>query len=156
MPGIGFDLAPMLDQFRTLCRKSGGFDFVASHELRKAPVQKFALGAWAARMRTIPGRSGLSSTSLLVTLQARIYMPLSGDPDLLDTEMGRRIDLIFSALHGDITFTADEHEIDILGMFGDGMIVDMGWLPMPDNTPVRIGDIMVPIIVNDAYPQVRG
>jgi hypothetical protein len=155
MTGIGFDLAAMLDAFRSLCRKSGGFDFVSAHELRKAPAARFSLGAWLAGLRPIPGRSGLASTSLRVLLQARIYMPLQGDPDQLDTEMARRVDLIWSALHGDITITAAEHEVDILGAYGDPILADSGWLPMPDNTPVRVADLFVPIIVNDAYAQVR-
>ncbi len=156
MPGLGLDIAPLLDEFRSLCRRSGGFDFVAQHELRKAPAQKFALGAWWLRTKPIPQRSGLAATSLLVTLQARIYMPLQGDPDKLDTEMWRRVDLIYAALHADIALTAQQHEIDILGAFGDGLTADGGWLPMPDNTPVRIGDINAPFVIDDAYAQARG
>ncbi len=156
MPALGFDLQPLLDDFRSQCRASGGFDGVVTHELRKAPTSQFVLGAWWLRTRTIPQRSGLASTSILVTLQARIYMPLQGDPDQLDTELWRRTDLIYAAMHSGLTFTDDEHEIDILGAYGDGVTADAGFLPMPDNTPVRVSDVNVPIVVDDAYAQVRG
>jgi hypothetical protein len=155
MPGIGFDLQPLLDDFRSQCRRSGGFDGVVTHELRKAPSSRFVLGAWWLETRTVAARSGLAATSILITLQARIYMPLQGDPDQLDTELWRRVDLIYAAMHAGLTFTADEHEIDVLGAFGDGLKAQGGHLPMPDNTPVRIADINVPIVVNDAYAQVR-
>ena len=155
MPAVGFDLQPLLDDFRSECRASGGFDGVSTHELRKPPTQRFVLGAWWLRTRPIPQRSGLAATSVLITLQARIYMPLQGDPDQLDTELWRRTDLIYARMHQGLVFTEDQHEIDILGAFSDGVTADAGWVPMPDNTSVRVADINVPIIVNDAYAQVR-
>lgn len=152
MAGIGFDLGPLLDAYRSLCRASGGFDIVTSHELRKAPTSKFALGAWVGDIDTVAMRSGLSSTSLRVELQARIYVPMDGDPDRIDTEIARRIDLIWSALHGDITLAG--HEIDILGAYGERVRARMGWLPI-DNTLLRVNDILTPIIIDDAYAQER-
>jgi hypothetical protein len=152
MPGIGFDLAALLDHFRTTCRTTGGFDNVVTHELRKAPTNKFVLGAWLATLDPVAERSGLSSTSLRVELQARIYVPMAGDPDNIDTEIARRVDLIWARFHE--TLMVDGHEIDILGAFGERMRARMGWLPM-DNTVMRVNDILVPIIVDDAYTQER-
>lgn len=151
MVGIGFDLGALLDSYRSLCKSSGGFDVVSAHELRKAPTAKFALGAWLARMKTLPTRSGLAATSILVTLQARIYVPFMGDPDQIDTEAARRVDLIWSAFHR--TLELDGNEIDILGAYGDGITAEMGWLPMSDNAIVRTNDLFLPIVIDNAYPQ---
>jgi hypothetical protein len=153
MPGLGFDLAEILDAFRSMCRRSSGFDFVAGHELRKPPAQKFALGAWLSDMETLPGRSGLDSTSLVIELQARIYVPLQGDPDNIDTECARRVDLIWSALHSPVLIAG--HEFDVLGISGKRFRAPTGWLQLPDNTPVRVHDLFAPLIIDDAYPQER-
>lgn len=155
MVSLGFELAPALDEFRSICRRSAGFEIVHPHEPRKPPVSGFSIGAWLNTMDPIPRRSGLAATSLRVELTARIYLPMSGRPENIDTETARRVDLIFRALHDDITITPAEHEIDWLGAYGEPVRARSGWLTM-DNALVRVMDIFVPFIVNDAYAQVRG
>ncbi len=154
MVGIGFELAPMLDELRSLCRRSAGFDVVLPHEPRKPPAQGFSVGAWLNTMDPVPRRSGLAATSLRIEFTVRIYLPMSGKPDAIDTETARRVDLIFAALHNDITITPANHEIDWLGAYGETVRARSGWLTI-DNALIRIMDILIPIIVNDAYAQER-
>jgi hypothetical protein len=154
MVGIGFDLAPMLDELRSLCRRSAGFDIVHPHEPRKPPAAGHSVGAWLNAMDPIPRRSGLAATSLRIEFTVRIYLPMSGRPDQIDTETARRVDLIFAALHEDITITPLDHEIDWLGAYGETVRARSGWLSM-DNSLIRIMDIFIPVIVNDAYAQER-
>lgn len=155
MVGIGFELAPMLDELRSLCRRSAGFEVVLPHEPRKPPVSGFSVGAWLNAMDPVPRRSGLAATSLRIEFNVRIYLPMSGKPEQIDTETARRVDLIFSALHNPITLTANDHEIDWLGAYGETVRARSGWLTI-ENALVRIMDIFVPIIVNNAYAQDRG
>ena len=155
MVSLGFELAPALDALRSICRKSAGFEIVHPHEPRKPPVSGFSVGAWLNAMDPVPRRSGLAATSLRVEFNVRIYLPMSGRPEAIDTETARRVDLIFRALHDDITITPADHEIDWLGAYGETVRARSGWLTI-ENTLVRIMDIFVPIIVNDAYAQVRG
>lgn len=155
MVSLGFELGPALDEFRSMCRKSAGFEIVLPHEPRKPPVAGFSIGAWLNTMDPIPRRSGLAATSLRVELMARIYLPMSGRPEAIDTETARRVDLIFRALHDDITITPADHEIDWLGAYGEPVRARSGWLTI-ENALIRVMDIYVPFIVNDAYAQERG
>ncbi len=95
--------------------------------------------------------SGLASTSVVVTFNARLYMPFKTQPeDSIDPNMVKALDLLLSAYAGDFTLGDRIRNIDVRGQEGQKLAAKSGYIEV-SGTNFRVIDILSPCIVNDAW-----
>lgn len=152
-----------LDEFKDLFSKLtshakslGIFERVEFREPVNKPASGVALALWVNDYRPPPAGSGVAETSMVLDVRATVYCPLgTGKRSAAEVEA-----LVLYAVHRVIKVLSNDFElegmvrsIDLLGMTGEAMHADFGHLQYED-TWYRIGEITVPLIINDIYEQV--
>lgn len=141
-------LAAALDHAKRL----GIFDGFAQHEPENPPTgMSYAL--WVDRIDPIPERSGLSATAMRFALMARLYKPMPGGArDDIDPAIVKAIDALLRVYNADFTLGGLVSHVDIEGAYGLPMRAEGGFLQQAE-VPYRVMTLVLPLIVNDAYPQ---
>ncbi|MES2211353.1 MAG: hypothetical protein V4515_14415 [Chloroflexota bacterium] len=148
------DLQPMVDALLTHASRTAAFDVIMSHEPRSAPSGKWTFACWVQNIDPIARASGLAVVSLRLEFLVRLYCPYVGpsadDLNTMDSDMAMRVGLLWNAYMGDFEFTAEDHALDVFGAHGDPMRMRGGFATF-QNTPFRIADLLVPVIMWDVY-----
>jgi hypothetical protein len=97
--------------------------------------------------------SGLDATSFRAEFAARCYVPATKRPldDIDPLAAGAACDLMAS-LSADFTLGGLVREIDLLGSEGNAMQAQPGWLEQ-SGKKFRTADVIIPLIINDAFSQ---
>lgn len=133
---------------------SGHFELVNGHEALDAPTSGLQADVWVQRLRPWPARSGLAATSARLVLMIRVKSSALQQPqDAIDPAMVAAVDALFAAYSSDFTLGAVVAEVDLLGAGGESLEAIAGWLPISEGAKIRIYDITVPIVINDAWVQ---
>lgn len=145
----------VFDRLVSLAMQTGKFDTVNQHEPKNAPGNGVTCSVWVQTVK--PARkSGLSSTSIVVNFDMRIYKAFVSQPfDMIDPTIVSGAMVIMAALSGDFDFggIADARAIDLLGMeSGGGLSATAGYVDI-DRRMYRVITINVPVIFNDAFDQ---
>ncbi len=131
------------------------FDAVNGHEPKAPPGSGLTCAIWVQSFRPVQS-SGLASTSMLLTMSMRIYTSMLSEPqDKIDPEVMDAVGQLITNLSADYTLDSMESVrcIDLLGMDSEGLGGEAGYLSI-SNAMFRVFTLSVPIIVNDAFPQV--
>lgn len=148
------DLGPMTDTLITHAHRTAAFDVVMSHEPRNAPTSKFTFACWLNGITPVARASGLPVLSLRVEWMVRLFMPYVGpvadELNTMDRDMAMRVGMLWAAYAGDFEITPDDHAIDMLGAYGEPLRMQAGFATF-QNTPYRIADIFLPVILWDIY-----
>lgn len=133
----------------------GYFTSVNSVDTGSTPSNDGLSGVlWSRRTRALPARSGLNSTSALVTFMMRLFHSANSDPlGEIDPRMIDATDALLNAYSGDFTLGGLVAYIDLLGEHGEGLGSDSGWLDMGEDRKFRIVDITIPLVINDVWNQ---
>ena len=133
----------------------GIFDRVNSHEPKNKPGRGLTCAVWIDRLEPARGRSGLAATDARVVFNVRIYTNMLQQPqDAIDPEVLNAADLLFEAYTGDFELGDDSRFIDVLGMTqGHPLFAQSGYINI-DNMVYRVLTLTVPVIVQNAWPQV--
>lgn len=132
---------------------SGLFEAVNGHEAKSAPGNGLSAEVYVAGLKPIPGRSGLASTTMLLTAIIRVRTNMLSEPaDDIDPTIMGAVDALFAALSGDFDLGNLVQEVDLLGAHGTPLSGKAGYIPQ-DNKLFRCFDITVPLIINDVYDQ---
>lgn len=151
---MAFDQAAvntLFDRIVSHAMTLGIFETVNAHEPKSKPGSGLRCAIWVQSILPVGRASGLSATSGVVTLNARIYnsflqQPLDGiDPDLLTATT-----TLLGAYSGDFDLGGDVRNVDLLGMHGAPMGAQAGYLNI-DNQVFRIMTITLPVVVNDLW-----
>lgn len=145
----------MQDSLTSLAGTLGVFDVVVGHEPKAAPsVNGVTCAVFFMGARPIQ-ESGLSNVSMAVEYWVRIYTSMLQEPqDLIDPRVMDAADKILLAVAGKFTLgLSDVRYVDVLGAHTDGLRAVAGYLTQ-DSKAFRTVDVIVPIIINDAYPEV--
>jgi len=134
----------------------GIFDRVEFREPINKPIGGIALALWLNDYQPVPAGSGLAATSMVLDVRATVFCPLgTGKRTAAEIEA-----LVLYAVHRYMKVLSSDFEldrmvrnIDLLGQTGNRMHADFGHLPYED-TWYRIGEITLPLIINDVYEQV--
>jgi hypothetical protein len=131
---------------------TGYFEQVIAHEPKSAPGPGVTCAIW--RRRTDPIRSsGLASTSVRSEFTARLYTSMLSEPqDGIDITIDDAADALFAAYSGDFELGGDARQVDLLGAYGTPLSLQFGYLDI-SGTKFRVGDITIPVIINDAWEQ---
>lgn len=149
---MSMGMRDLLNAVESGASASGWFDSVNGHEPKSAPGGGLTFACWVSRVS--PSRSsGLASTSVRVEITARIYMPFRNEPeDGIDPTMADAIDALMTAYSGGFTLGGFARAVDLLGSDGTPLSVSTGYQNI-GNSIFRVADIIVPILVNDAWTQ---
>lgn len=133
----------------------GIFSQVNTHEAKNVPPGATELGIWLDSVVPVPGRSGLAASSALVTLNCRIYGLMIQEPaDEIDPRMAAAVDALINAYSGDFDLTSNVTAVDLLGAYGSPLAARTGYITI-QQTPLRVTDVTLPLIVDDAWTQVE-
>lgn len=131
----------------------GYFERVNQHEPKSAPGKSLTAAVWVDRIRPVPRRSGLASTSALVVLNLRIYTSMTREPqDAIDPEMTAAVDALMNAYNGDFTLGGMTGNVDLLGAHGFRLEAQAGYLTQ-DGIVYRVMTVAIPVVVNDVWTQ---
>jgi len=138
---------------RSHAAATGHFERVITHEPKSAPGNGLMCAIWWQDLRPVAAASGLVATSVRLELQVRAYQNMLAEPqDDIDTDLLEAIDALWAAYSGDFTLGGLVRDVDLLGAHGDPLSATAGYLTL-DNKLFRVGDIVLPLIINDLYPQ---
>lgn len=145
----------LIDRLASHAMASGHFDRVNQHEPKNKPGRGLTCAMWIDRIEPARGRSGLNATTARVVFNVRVYSNMIQEPqDMIDPQIMDAMDALFTAYTGDFDLGDDDRFIDVLGMTqGHPMYAQSGYINI-DNFVYRVLTMTVPIIVNDAWPQV--
>jgi hypothetical protein len=144
----------LIDDLASHCMASGYFDRVNQHEPKNKPGRGLTAAVWIDKIAPAVGRSGLTSTSALVTFNVRIYTSMLQNPqDMIDPNVMVAADALFEAFSGDFTLNGDAGFVDLLGATqGHPLQCQSGYINI-DNMVYRVLTFTVPVIVEDAWAQ---
>lgn len=148
--------AEIVSRLASHAKQSGLFDRVLKHEPKTKPGRGLTYALWVDRIEPGRGRSGLRATTARVVLKGRVYTNMLQEPqDAIDVAVMNATDLMFEAYSGDFELGDENRFIDLLGITqGHTLDAESGYINI-DNMVYRVMTITIPVIVNDAWPQVR-
>lgn len=134
----------------------GLFDRVNNHEPKSAPGKTLSCEFWLSSIAPTGEMSGLNSVTGRVTFSARVRLSMTYQPqDDIDGLVLTAVERLMNEYCGDFELGSDLDVrcIDLLGMSGEAMSADFGYLNQ-DNVLYRVGVITIPVIVNDLWSEV--
>lgn len=150
----------VFDKIVSYMLSTARFKAVNQHEPKSAPGNQLTGSVWVDAIRPVPEASGIASTSGVVDLQARIYMPFTAQPfDMIDPTVLATVTDMMGALTSDFSFggAAGVRALDLLGMYGGGrdrgLSARAGYVEI-DRHIYRVMTVFIPVIVNDMFVQV--
>ena len=148
----------VLDRIVSFALATGRFEQVNQHEPKNGPGNGLTCAIWVQRIRPVRS-SGLAATSGVIILNARLYTNFKSAPfDYIDPNLTAASTDFMGALSGDFQLddnpaVASVREIDLLGMEGQPLEVNAGYLEM-DRQMYRVMTVTIPVVINDMFTQV--
>lgn len=146
----------IMDRLASHAMALGLFDRVNKHEPKSKPGRGLTCAIWVDRLEPARARSGLTSTTARVVFNVRVYTNMLQQPtDMIDPRVTDASDKLFEAYTGDFDLGDENRYIDVLGMTqGHALDAQSGYINI-DNVVMRVMTITVPVIVDNAWPQVQ-
>lgn len=149
-------IASIVTKLRDHAGQLGIFEHVEGHALVNPPPSGLAVGFEFGTLRGGAQFSGLSVTSAVLTWTASIYKTMQSQPaDDIELVTPGAAAALINAYSGDYDLGGMVRNIDLLGMTGQGLSADGGYLKMPDGATFRTAVVTIPMIVNDVFEQVN-
>ncbi len=150
---MAFGAQTLFNAIESHAKASGLFDSVNTFEPKSAPSGKLHCAIYVSTLGPVPTGSGLATTAGVLTIMAKIYLPMIQEPqDKIDPTIIAATDTLMEALSGDFTLGDSARNIDLLGQTGESLSARAGYIT-PDKTMYRSMDITIPIIVSDVFTQ---
>ena len=132
---------------------TGLFAKVNTVEPKAAPTGRAHMALYVAAIKAAGGLSGLNSSSAVLVIMGRIYLPFLQEPaDAIDPEITAATDQIMEDLSADFELGGAAFAVDLLGMAGQPLEARAGYITV-DQTPFRSMDITIPVIISNAFTQ---
>lgn len=146
----------IIDRLASHAMATGEFDRVNQHEPKSKPARGLTAAIWVDRIEPARSRSGLAKTDVRVVCNVRVYTNMLSEPqDMIDPSVTNATDLLMEAYTGDFQLGDESRYIDCLGMTqGHPLFCQSGYINI-DNMVFRVLTITVPVIVSNAWNQVR-
>lgn len=131
----------------------GVFERTTTAEPKSAPGTGLSCSVWFGDLRPIAEHSGLAATSARLMLRVRIHGNMLAEPqDDIDPALVKVLDVLMAAYTADFTLDGEIAYVDVLGAHGTPLQAVGGYVEI-DNKLFRIITIELPMVINDAYPQ---
>lgn len=150
-----FDPQIYVDAIMDHALASGYFVKVNGHEPKSAPGAGLTAAVWNQTGAPALGASSLDETTMRLEFRVRLYSGMTMEPqDAIDPALMRAAGALIEAYSGDLTLGGEVRDVDLLGQHGVPLSWQAGYLSQ-GNTVFRIIDIVIPLIINDVFAQVR-
>lgn len=150
---MSFDAVPLFAAMVSTAQRLNIFETVIPHEPKSAPVNQPALALWLGPVTPLGPASGLGVTSARVTIRGRIYLNWLSKPEsAIDPKLLNLTSTLMGAYSGGFTLGGKVREIDLLGMYGESMSAQPGYIEH-DGKHFRAEEIIFPLIVDDLWEQ---
>lgn len=150
---MAFGAQTLFNAIESHAKASGLFDSVNTHEPKSAPGGNLHCAIYVSGLGPVPTGSGLAFTAGVLTVMARIYLPMIQEPqDKIDPTIIAATDTLMTAFSGDFELGGNARNIDLLGQTGEPLSARAGYITI-DQTSYRSMDITIPIVVNDVFTQ---
>jgi len=147
-----FDFPGLVDAVASVALATGCFDTVNTHEPKAPPGTGMTCSIWTSDIRPV-GSSGLNAVSGLIELTMRIQTPALQEPaDQIDPSVMQTVGTLMAAFGAGFTLGAIVREVDLIGQHSQGQRAKPGYVDQ-NGTVYRVFDVMLPLIVNDLYPE---
>lgn len=146
----------LFSKLSSYAKRLGVFDRVEFREPTNKPAGGTALALWVNDYRPPPSGSGVASTSMVLDIRATVFCALGTgkrSADEIEADVLYAVHRYMKVLSEDFELDRMVRNIDLLGQTGQAMHADFGHLQYED-TWYRIGEITLPLIINDVYEQV--
>ena len=155
-PGEGIDAFEVQSKLLSHAKSLGIFDRVLGHEPKNKPGRGLTCALWVDRIEPARSRSGLTHTDVRVVCNVRVYTNMLQNPqDMIDPQVVNAADTLMEAYTGDFQLGDENRFIDLLGITqGHPLFCQSGYINI-DNMVFRVLTITVPVIVSNAWAQVR-
>ena len=151
---MALNVTTLTDKLVSYAAASGLFERVNAHEPKNSPGNGLSVAVWVQRTAPIPEASGLTSTTVLVEFNLRIYQGMLTEPqDAIDPAIMGAVDVLCTAFSGDFDLGGTVRNVDLLGTYSDGLSSQAGYQTI-DKTMYRVVTITIPLVVNDLWTQV--
>lgn len=151
---MALDAANVIDRVASHASSTALFQYVQKHEPKSAPNNGLHYAVYVSGLSPVALASGLAATSVRLELTGRIYHSFISEPeDEIDPDLTNALDILFTAYSGDFELGGAARNIDLLGAHGAPLSARSGYLRI-DSKIFRVMDIIIPIIINDAFEQV--
>ena len=148
------DLAAYRSAVMSHAQALGLFGQVLDHEPVSAPGSGLIYAVWVADVAPIPTLSGLSSVSVRLELNGRVFMPADTQPEGdVDIAVTAAVNGLMNAYAGDFELGGAVAEVDLLGMYGALLRARFGYTRL-DSTTYRVATLTLPLILNDVWTEV--
>jgi len=147
------DATALFAAMQSTAQKLGIFETVILHEPRAAPQSLPALALWLGPLTPLGAASGLSATAVRVALRGRIYISdLQKPEDAIDAKLLTLAAVLLGAYSGGFTLNGQVMEIDLLGMYGESMSSQPGYIDH-DGKFFRVQELALPLIIDALWGQ---
>lgn len=148
-------LNPIVDAITSHALSTGRFEQFNGHEPRpETPMQGIVGACWPQGGATAPRASGMRSTSLVLTMQVRLYTSGQAEPrDDIDPGLIAVVAHLLDEYQGDFTLGGLVRNVDVFGEHAAQRLgFQAGWIP---STQQRIMTITLPLVLSDLWQQRR-
>ena len=145
----------VFDKVVSYALQSGRFEHVNQHEPKNAPGNGIECSVWVNQITPLRS-SGLTATSGIVTLYARVYTNFRQQPfDQIDPNVLSAAGDLMGALTADFDFgeEANVRAIDVFGVSNSVPLSATAGYVEIDRQMFRVMTITIPIIINDMFAQ---
>ena len=150
---MAFGAQTLFNAIESHAKASALFDSVNTFEPKSAPGGNLHCAIYVSSLGPVPAGSGLAATTGVLTIMARIYLPMKQEPqDKIDPTIVAATDTLMEDFSGDFTLNGSARNIDLLGQTGESLSARAGYITI-DQTVFRSMDITIPIVVNDVFTQ---
>lgn len=146
---------PIFDAVVSDVQASGYFDKVQQHEPKRRPRKGLTAAIWVQSIEPLGSASGQAATTALLVFIVRMFSNMLKEPqDGIDPELLKAVSNLMRRYHDNFDFGLDPvvRNVDVFGEFGVKLSATAGYEEI-DGTVFRIYDLLVPIVVNDVWPQ---
>ena len=143
----------LFDSVRTHCLNLALFGGVTTHEAKSKPIGDMSAEIWGMDVRPMAQVSGMAETAGAVTFHVRIRTPMLQKPeDDTDKRLISASLTLMGEYSGNFTLGGTVMAVDLLGMGGESLGVQLGYLEQ-DGTLFRVSTVTLPIIIDNIATQ---
>lgn len=147
------DIDDILDAVQSHAAGLGYFQRVGTHEPKSPPGNGLTCAIWVQDIEPLQQQSGLASTTILLTLNLRLYTSMLTKPeDLIDPALMKAVSALMAAYSRNFTLSGLVRNVDLLGITGKRLGARAGYLNQ-DGKTFRVFTVTLPLIVDDLWEQ---